>query len=116
MVQNTAFAQTGAAGGAVEFVSMANVVSAFAAFYGSIDVLKHYARRCSEARKSDFSNPIDALNTVLLGQAMKNRRKKLLEESCGANYLSAFSGMENPDKNRASAGYAVPLVSFLLAP
>jgi hypothetical protein len=47
---------------------------------------------------------------------MKNRRKKILEESRSTDYLSAFSGMENPDKNRASAGYAVPLASFLSAP
>jgi hypothetical protein len=53
---------------------------------------------------------------VLLGQAMKNRRKKIGEGSRGANYLSAFPRMEKPDKNRVGAQYAVPILRVLWAP
>jgi hypothetical protein len=41
MVKHATFAQTGAAGGAIEFVAVANVIAALTALYGSIDELKH---------------------------------------------------------------------------
>jgi hypothetical protein len=41
MLRNAAFTQTRAARETIELVAMADVMPAFAAFYGSIDVLKH---------------------------------------------------------------------------
>jgi hypothetical protein len=41
VVKQATFAEAGAAGRAAEFVAVANVIAALAAFYGSIDELKH---------------------------------------------------------------------------
>ena len=41
MLKEAAFTYTGAACGTVKLVAVADVISAFAAFYGSINELKH---------------------------------------------------------------------------
>jgi hypothetical protein len=41
VAQKAIFADAGAAGIAVEFIAVANLISAFSAFYGSVDELKH---------------------------------------------------------------------------
>jgi hypothetical protein len=45
VVKQAAFAKAGAAIIAIELVAVSNVIPAFAAFYGSIDELKHHTFR-----------------------------------------------------------------------
>lgn len=58
MVKQAIFAQTGAAGGTIEFVAVANVVAALTALYGSIDELKH-----PNVSLSGFALEVDAIPT-----------------------------------------------------
>ena len=41
MFKNATFAQTRPTSGAIKLVAVANVMPAFAAFYGAVDELKH---------------------------------------------------------------------------
>jgi hypothetical protein len=52
MLENATFTQTRAASKAIELISMANVVPAFTAFYGSIDVLKHCCSKMIRKKKA----------------------------------------------------------------
>jgi hypothetical protein len=77
MSKNAAFTQTRAASETIELISMADVVPAFTALYGSIDVLKHRRSKLIRKKKGDCGIPIDALNTVSLNQAIKKRRTEI---------------------------------------
>jgi hypothetical protein len=64
VIKQATLTQTGAAGGTVEFVAVANVIPASTAFYGSIDELKHpnASLRRSRAR-SDPEKTLGAMPT-----------------------------------------------------
>lgn len=53
MMKQATFAETGAAKITIELVAVPNVIPAFAAFYGSIDELKHHTFRSSEQLKKE---------------------------------------------------------------
>jgi hypothetical protein len=48
VVNQAAFAEAGAAIITTELIAVSNVIPAFAAFYGSVDELKHHTFRSSE--------------------------------------------------------------------
>jgi hypothetical protein len=54
MLEDTAFAQASSARRAVEFLAVANVMPAFAAFYGAIDILKHRRKEIGARELSRF--------------------------------------------------------------
>jgi len=75
VIKETTVGDTRPAGLTVEFVTAANLVPAFAAFYGSIDQLKHREFRSAELPFESSTFMLSRhlpLNTVSASRAMKN--------------------------------------------
>ena len=84
MIKQTTLAQAGAASGAIEFIAVTDLAPAFAAFYGSVDELKHSSVMPFESgsgatsdldqkRKPLIQRRQLRLNTIAPSGAMKNR-------------------------------------------
>jgi hypothetical protein len=81
VVKQAAFAEAGATIIATELIAVSNVIPAFAAFYGSVDELKHQrfviqSRGSKKERKGDSALHQLRLSTVSLHPAMKKAARR----------------------------------------